>query len=128
MMPHDRALELLTLSRQDEHAAHVLEHDDQISDSIVGFHYQQAAEKVLKALLAEHDLDFPKTHDLVQLLKLVEQKGYEPPASREDLARLTPFAVTLRYESGGPSDKLDRSQARKLIQMLREWAESRISV
>jgi hypothetical protein len=45
MEPHDQALELLGLARQDELAAHVLEADAAVDDAMVGFHYQQAAEK-----------------------------------------------------------------------------------
>lgn len=43
MMPHERALELLTLATQDERAASVLETAG-MSDALVGFHYQQAVE------------------------------------------------------------------------------------
>ena len=37
----------------------------------IGFHAQQAAEKFLKAFLVWHQIEFPKTHDLSQLLQLV---------------------------------------------------------
>ena len=37
----------------------------------IGFHAQQAAEKVLKAFPVWHQIEFPKTHDLSQLLQLV---------------------------------------------------------
>jgi hypothetical protein len=57
MTPHERALELLTLARHDEHAAHVLQSDADINNDIVGFHYQQAFEKFLKAILAERDVE-----------------------------------------------------------------------
>ena len=36
----------------------------------VCFHAQQAAEKYLKAFLQEHEVDFPKTHNLIELLEL----------------------------------------------------------
>jgi HEPN domain-containing protein len=36
------------------------------------FHAQQAAEKYLKALLVSFQVEFRKTHDIVQLLELVE--------------------------------------------------------
>jgi HEPN domain-containing protein len=70
MTPHDRALELLELARQDERTAHMLQQDPEVSDAMVGFHYQQATEKLLIALLAERDVDYPKTHRLVQLVHL----------------------------------------------------------
>ena len=34
----------------------------------VGFHAQQCAEKYLKALLTARGIDFPKTHDLGELV------------------------------------------------------------
>lgn len=40
----------------------------------IGFHAQQAAEKFLKAFLVWHQVEFPKTHDLGQLLQLVETR------------------------------------------------------
>jgi HEPN domain-containing protein len=52
MTPHERALELLALAKEDEQAASVLE-AAHIGDGPVGFHYQQAVEKLLKALLAD---------------------------------------------------------------------------
>jgi HEPN domain-containing protein len=36
--------------------------------SSICFHAQQASEKFLKAFLAYHDVDFPRTHDLDFLL------------------------------------------------------------
>ena len=38
---------------------------------IICFHSQQAAEKYLKSFLFSRHLDFPKTHDLVLLIKLI---------------------------------------------------------
>ncbi len=39
--------------------------------SAIGFHAQQAAEKFCKAFLVCHQVEFPKTHDLGELLELV---------------------------------------------------------
>ncbi|MFN3308895.1 MAG: HEPN domain-containing protein [Anaerolineales bacterium] len=39
----------------------------------VCYHAQQCAEKYLKAILQEHDVPIPKTHKLLDLLKLVKQ-------------------------------------------------------
>ena len=36
------------------------------------FHSQQAAEKYLKALLVRSQVDFPKTHDIQEILDLVD--------------------------------------------------------
>ncbi len=41
----------------------------------VAFHAQQAAEKVLKAVLVHATVEFPKTHDLQALLLLLRNSG-----------------------------------------------------
>jgi HEPN domain-containing protein len=125
MPPHDRALELLRLAQRDERGAHVLQTDPSIDHSLSGFHYQQAAEKMLKALLAEQDIDFPKTHDLAKLIQLVEQNGYEIPVSKHDLRKLSPFAATVRYEED-MLPPLDLVETEALIRQLRTWTEEQL--
>ena len=41
---------------------------------IVAFHLQQAAEKLLKALLAVRNIIYPKTHDLDALMNLLPEE------------------------------------------------------
>lgn len=124
MTPHERALELVALAREDEQAA-VLD-TAAIGHALVGFHYQQAVEKLLKALLAERSVEFPKTYDLVRLLHLhlVRAEGYDIPQVKEDLALLTPFAVTLRYEEVEGVNQLDRPRIKTLMRQLRTWVET----
>jgi len=40
-----------------------------------GFHVQQAAEKLIKALLSQLQIEFVRTHDLVELSGLLKQAG-----------------------------------------------------
>jgi HEPN domain-containing protein len=63
----------------------------------VCFHAQQAAEKLLKALLVCHGLIPTRTHDLVALLaRCVEfDRGLE--IIEEDCRKLTVYAVGSRY-------------------------------
>ena len=81
-----------------------------------GFHAQQAAEKYLKAFLVHHQVEFPKTHDLDNLLDLVA-KVAEPMA---DLLRgvtvLSVYGVETRY----PADLPDLTLAQ--AQVAAEWA------
>ena len=58
----DLARELLQLATDDLTAARALADVPAVSDAIVGFHAQQAAEKALKAALAATGQDFPFTH------------------------------------------------------------------
>lgn len=72
------------------------------SYDLVGFHAQQAGEKALKALLIRHQVRFGKTHDLEELLRLVEPIA---PGVSQQLAEadaLTPYAVDSRYPGAAP--------------------------
>ncbi len=66
---------------------------------IVCFHSQQAAEKYLKALLVRHQLEFPKTHDIKDLLDPVHPAAAE---ALRDAEFLTPFGVKIRYPGDFP--------------------------
>src|SRR5947199_7767128 len=61
------------------------------------FFAQQCVEKYLKARLTEAGVAFPRTHELSILLGLC--LPMEPQCAKFDqtLARLTPFAVLIRY-------------------------------
>ena len=69
-MPPDRPEVLLRKAKQDELAVEKLLDDGDIEDDLLGFHAQQAAEKMLKALLAARGVDYPKTHTLRILVEL----------------------------------------------------------
>jgi HEPN domain-containing protein len=57
-----------------------------------GVHYaQQAAEKVIKALLIQRDAGFPYVHDIAALLTVLEQAGQEIPHSIKQAKRLTRY-------------------------------------
>jgi HEPN domain-containing protein len=59
------------------------------------FEAQQAVEKAVKAVLVLDQIDIPYTHDIGQLLALVERSGRRVP---DDEARhLTEFATAARY-------------------------------
>lgn len=59
------------------------------------FHCQQAIEKYLKAYLVFLDIDFPKTHDLNVLLKLITD--VDEFFNEIDFKDLPQFAVGIRY-------------------------------
>jgi HEPN domain-containing protein len=96
------------------------------------FHCQQASEKFLKAYLVRHQIEFRKTHDLGQLLKLASQAE---PALQEELAScewLTPFGVEFRYPGGYPEVDQATAQnalaeARRVGQVVMEHLESYLS-
>ncbi len=65
----------------------------------VGFHLQQCAEKLMKALAVMADLEFPRTHDLNKLLRLILPKYPELTSYLGTLPDYTIFAVEPRYDS-----------------------------
>ncbi|HUU91926.1 MAG TPA: HEPN domain-containing protein [Phycisphaerae bacterium] len=87
----------------------------------VAFHAQQAAEKFLKAFLAHCQIEFPKTHDLVQLLALVASKDRALAESLKETAALTPYGVEIRYPGEFPEvTASDAQQALELASAVRE--------
>jgi HEPN domain-containing protein len=75
----------------------------------VGFHSQQAAEKLLKAYLTWHDEPFEKTHSLVALVGKGLQFDQDLQELRLASVTLTPFAVTFRYPGELPELTLDEA-------------------
>jgi HEPN domain-containing protein len=82
-------------------AERLLSEDAAYPDAIA-FHSQQAAEKCLKAFLAWRETDFPKTHDLAQLLDLIHPLDATLAESLRDVIVLTPYGVELRYPGDRP--------------------------
>lgn len=61
------------------------------------FHCQQSAEKYVKAYLEEHEIIFPRNHNLMQLLDLCLKKDKKFETIRRPLQSLESYAVTIRY-------------------------------
>ena len=70
---------------------------DQIPHPIVCFHCQQAAEKMLKAVLVFHGQPPPRTHDLTAILRRLEPLVGSVEDVLPHAAILNPFAVEVRY-------------------------------
>ena len=97
-----------------------------VSDAIFGFHCQQTAEKLLKAVLSYHRIAFFRTRDLQELMELLEAAGHPVPPEASGADELTPFAVQLRYDDLSPTYPVDRQNLRELIRHLRQFAEREI--
>ncbi|MBI2891852.1 MAG: HEPN domain-containing protein [Nitrospirae bacterium] len=80
-------------------AAFLLEKHVDCPTGAVCFHAQQSVEKYLKALLVHRAIDFPKTHDLDQITRLVPG-DVVVPLSAEERRRLTQYATSARYPGG----------------------------
>ncbi len=102
---------------------------DPASPDSGGFHAQQAAEKLLKAVLNIRQVSYRRTHEIAELLDLLERAGVKLPDGLHELKRLTPFAVEYRYDDPGElsSDPVDRQWVRDVIQHAHKWADAIVS-
>jgi HEPN domain-containing protein len=107
-MAETDALALAAIARRDLLAAQGMTEPTTFHEAVWGFQVQQTIEKALKAWLYLLGVEPPFTHDLVALLKLLEQAGIEIAPYR-DLARFTDFAVQIRYDDQPELQNLDRS-------------------
>lgn len=127
MKPHiEEAWRWLRLADRDIIAFNILKQQPQAHASIVNFHAQQAVEKSLKAVLYAHQIVFDRTHDLVKLAQLLDERGIHLPASRDQLRMLNPFAVTFRYDDL-EVDLILVENADSIVTDVRMWAEEQVS-
>ena len=89
------------------------------------FEAQQAAEKAVKAVLRYSEIDFPKTHDIGELLALLGQSRPKIPQELWKGDDLSQYAVETRYP--GPAEPVTRSEYRQAVavaQKVVKWAEN----
>jgi HEPN domain-containing protein len=124
----EEARRLLAKAAEDEYVLDRLLNDAAAPEAMVGFHAQQAAEKMLKATLFLAGAAPPRTHNLSQLLDLAVEHGLALPAGCDTLDGLTPYAVLFRYEGDADADeeRLDRPEVRQHLRRLRAWVEARL--
>lgn len=71
--------------------------DDNCQPDICCFHCQQAAEKYLKSFFISRQLDFPKTHDLELLIKLLVKQITNFIDILPNALAITNYGVMPRY-------------------------------
>lgn len=91
------------------------------------FHAQQAAEKFLKAFLVRHQIPFPKTHDLNQLLDLTVKADGSLKMESASAAMLTPFGVEFRYPGEEVADRETAEDALREARRVREAVLKRLN-
>lgn len=119
----EEALRWLTLAQGDLRTAQtVLDHQEDVLRN-AAFLAQQSAEKALKALLAADDLEVPRTHRLLLLLRLLP----EPPSglSPDDLELLEPWVTDGRYPADieeAPRDEVEEvvEAARRVLAVVQQ--------
>jgi HEPN domain-containing protein len=126
MKPPEPWRALLNKASQDELAVDRLSGFSDGPIEIIGFHLQQAAEKMLKAALGSLGISYRLTHNLGELIHLLEVNGSPIPPGLERLRDLTPYATEWRYDFVSPEDDdaLDLKPHREMVRRLRAWAEA----
>jgi HEPN domain-containing protein len=127
MSRRDLAETLLRKADQDRMVFEKLRLDQEVAVDILGFHAQQAAEKMLKSALASQETDFPFSHRLADLFDLLRERGAAFPEVFEELRFLTPFAVAFRYELYEEEEEpFDSVRVAALLTELRQWTISHL--
>lgn len=74
--------EWLKIAEEDFHAAeHLFERS---LFRMVCYHAQQYVEKILKALLIEKEIEFPRTHNILDLKNIAKERGYNLPLDTDE--------------------------------------------
>jgi HEPN domain-containing protein len=69
--------------------------------NVAAFHTQQAAEKLLKALIAIAGIEPPRVHDLAELTDLAGEAKSDVRTLSENIETITSWAVLTHYPSHG---------------------------
>jgi HEPN domain-containing protein len=112
------------MTRSDQ--ARLLLDDPDINDETLGYHAQQAAEKLIKALLALHGHDYPRSHNIGLLLDLLASHGIALPDRFEAVQTLTPFGTVFRYDDLPLEDTPDRRSWPPLLHELQAYVTAAI--
>jgi HEPN domain-containing protein len=125
MEPLKGAKLLLSKAKDDEILLEEIITNERIREEIVGFHAQQAAEKLLKAFLMARSIPYRRTHDLRELIDLIKDHGIKFPELLMEIRTLSPFAVEFRYDYIPMEEELpfNRQKALEMVRQLRKWVE-----
>jgi HEPN domain-containing protein len=116
---------LMAKAAEDEWTFDKLVPDADAPLSVIGFHAQQAAEKLVKAVIGATGDDYPLTHEIGELIEAARTAGAPVPPELDLLDELSVFAVRARYHQvpSGSAEHMDHPHVRQLIRDLRAWVE-----
>lgn len=92
------------------------------------FDAQQAVEKAIKAVLVQRSVEFPKSHNVGELLDLVADAGVAVPGDVRLAKRLTVYAVGARYPRIAEDVTIEEWRGVvALAEAVLQWAERAIA-
>lgn len=128
MSPENYYQLLLEKAAHDEFTVDRLISLEDAPTEIIGFHLQQAAEKLFKALLSYRKIEYRRTHNLGELIRLLELNDIVLPEDLGEIRELTPYATEWRYDAIPMGSESNSNQAlyREKVILLRKWVECKI--
>ena len=125
----EQAARLRCKAAADEEAMNILMRAEASADEVVGFHAQQAIEKLFKALLSHRRVAFRKTHDLTELIDLLVANGVPVSPEIAEVRRLAPYAAEFHYEDipEDSTEPFDRKWAAECVEKVRAWVDQLLS-
>lgn len=99
---------------------------EQCPAETVCFHCQQFVEKLLKALLTQHSIEVPKTHDLRRLIILAKSLAPDLSQFSDVLDKLTVHGVETRYP--GDSYPVSRDEMDEIVGIARTVGDILLSL
>lgn len=118
----DIVLQWFGKAHRDIFAAEILIFHGEYISGIVAFLAQQAAEKYIKAFLIQHNVQFPKTHDIELLIKLVSKVDALLADAISEVSILSKYGVEVRYPCDIPN--LKESDAKEAVQLAKKVREA----
>ena len=92
------------------------------------FNTQQAVEKAIKAVFLYRCILFPFTHDIRDLLSILDKNGTSIPSDVKNASDLTIYAVDTRYPGEfEPVTEAEHRQAVAAAEKVVAWAEGIIA-
>jgi len=126
-MPPEIVKEWLEKAEQDfEFACSCIEDTSYFAQ--ICFHFQQAAEKYLKAFIIANKLQFRPVHNLLELLEICKQIEADVEKLRQACQFLNPFYIDTRYPVHWPTqyDKDTADKAKQTTDQIRNWVVNSI--
>lgn len=101
-----------------------IEHNEYYAQ--ICFHFQQAAEKYLKAFIVANKLEFRPIHNLLELFELCKESEIEVEKIEQDCRYLNPFYIDTRYPVHWPThyDKDVASKAMESTSRIRDCVKT----
>jgi hypothetical protein len=96
-------------------------------DAVLGFHAQQAVEKLMKALISARSAPFELTHNLLRLHAVVHDLGETLPVTPVPLSDLNDFAVEYRYDLLFQHETPSIAELIETVRLIREHVVARVA-